>query len=53
MMCPMGGTGKLLFGDHSLREALRKDVHLCEINVLQHDALGGLSKNGTLSYLYT
>ena len=42
-----------MFDDHSLREASRKDVHLCQINVLQHDALGRLSKNGTLSYLYT
>ena len=43
----------MLFGDHSLRETSRKDVHLCQINVLQHDALGRLWKNGTLSYLCT
>ena len=41
-----------MFGDHSLREASRKDVHWCQINVLQQDALGRLSKNGTRSYLY-
>ena len=40
-----------MFGDHSLREASRKDVHLRQINVIQHDTLGRLSKNGTLSYL--
>ena len=42
----------MLFCDQSLREASRKDVHLCQINVLQHDALGRVSKNGTLSYSY-
>ena len=43
--------GKVLFCDRSLRKASHKDVHVCQINVLQHDALGRVSKNGTLSYL--
>ena len=32
--------GKVLFCVHSLREASRKGAHLCQINVLQRNALG-------------
>ena len=50
---PCATRGKVLFCDYSLREASRKDIHLCRINVLQYNALGRVPRNRNLSYLYT
>ena len=44
--------GKVLFCVHSLREASRKGVHLCRINVVEQNALGRFSEKRTLLYLY-
>ena len=47
---PLATRGKVLFCDYSFREASRKDVHLCRINVLQYNALGRGPRNRNLSY---
>ena len=44
---------KVFFCVHSLREASRKGEYLCQINVLQRNALGRLWEEGNLTLLHT